>query len=184
MASLRRDVLVTLEYSGGVRDDVLSLKYRGDVAQVAWMARHLEGIVDRTHGELLRRTGEVLVTWCPTTRRRRRRRGYDSGELIARALARRLGARPVRLLRRLDRVPQTGAGRRARIGGPSLVARRPRSRRRRSAHDGTFVVLIVDDVVTTGASLAAARMSLRAAGVPADMILCAAVAATPSGRDR
>ena len=89
---------------------------------------NVEGIVDRTLGELLRRAGEVSVTWCPTTGRRRRRRGYDSGELIARALARRLGARPVRLLRRLDRLPQTGAGRgarRPRAPAPAGPPRRP-----------------------------------------------------------
>ncbi len=63
---------------------------------------------------------------------------------------------------------QTGRGRAARLIGPHFAARPLRHPPR---------VLVVDDVVTTGATLLAARAALLAAG--ARSVVMAAVAATP-----
>ena len=100
------------------------------------------------------------LTWVPATNPHRRRRGFDQGEL----LARRLG-RPERLLRRLDDHPQTGRSRAERLEGPSFEVVAPVA----------GVVLVVDDVRTTGSSLAAAAATLRAAG--ATSVLGATLAA-------
>ena len=110
-----------------------------------------------------------VVTWAPTSARRRRRRGYDQAELLARAVAWRLGVPCRRLLRRVDdpRGPQTGRTRAERLAGPTFVARR----RVRG------VVLVVDDVVTTGATLRAAETALLAGG--ARSVRSIAAAATP-----
>jgi predicted amidophosphoribosyltransferase len=108
-----------------------------------------------------------VVTWLPTSAARRRDRGFDQSALLARAVARRL-RRPCRpLLRRQPGPPQTGRDRRARLTGPRLTAR--------AAIAGT--VLVVDDVVTTGASATAAAIALRAAG--ASRVLVVAAARTP-----
>lgn len=95
-----------------------------------------------------------VVTWAPTSRRRRRARGYDQAELLARAVARRSRLRSRPLLRRLSEQPQTGRGRRDRLAGPRFVA---------AAVPGA-TVLVVDDVWTTGATLSAAGTALRNAG--------------------
>jgi len=110
-----------------------------------------------------------VVTWAPTSVGRRRRRGYDQAELLARAVAWRLGVPCRRLLTRVEdgSDPQTGRTRQERLVGPSFVARR----RVRGA------VLLVDDVVTTGATLRSAEAALRAGGATA--VHCIAAAATP-----
>lgn len=93
------------------------------------------------------------VTWAPTTDARRRERGFDQAQILARHAARRLG-RPLRsLLRRQPGPTQTGRSRADRLTGPSF----------RSAGSPCAVVL-VDDVCTTGATLTAAATALRHAG--------------------
>jgi predicted amidophosphoribosyltransferase len=112
--------------------------------------------------------GLEAVTWIPTTAARRRRRGFDQGQLLARALALRLGLPCVRLLRRLPGPAQTGRSLAERQAGPRLAVSRaavPAS------------VLVVDDVVTSGATLSAAAVALRSLG--AKRVDAVAAASTP-----
>ncbi len=120
---------------------------------------------------LARRWPVDVVTWAPTTPERRRARGFDQAELLARRVASAMG-RPCRpLLQRAPGPPQTGRSGAGRWDGPRMTAV-PAARRRPPG-----VVLVVDDVITTGASLAAAAGALRAAG--AGSVLGLAAARTP-----
>ncbi len=95
-----------------------------------------------------------IISWIPATPTRRRRRGFDQCELLARAVARRTGGRIVRLLRRADDRAQTSRDMTGRLAGPRLdyVGYR---------RHACSSVLLIDDVSTTGSTLAAAAASLR-----------------------
>ena len=156
------DVIYAGEYDERLRRLILGLKYRNERHTAAMLA---EALVRRFNDDV---RGADVVTWAPTTSRRRRVRGHDQAELIARAVARQI-SRPCRsLLIRESESPQTGSGREQRLRGPLFRARR--------LHGGLHVV-VVDDVVTTGSTLRQASMALRNAG--ASRVTAAAVAATP-----
>lgn len=97
------------------------------------------------------------VTWIPASPSRRRQRGFDQGELLARAIARRCRLPAKRLLRRVDDVAQTSRPLEGRLAGPAFA---PIGRRLRFKP----TLLVVDDVYTTGSTLAAAATVLRDRG--------------------
>ena len=117
--------------------------------------------------------GLDVVTWAPAAAANRRRRGYDQGELLAREVARRLGMPARRLLARRADIPQTARDRAGRAAGPRIRARR--------AVSGS--VLVVDDVLTTGATLATAARMLRRAGASRVGVLTLAWAPPPGFDD-
>jgi predicted amidophosphoribosyltransferase len=115
-----------------------------------------------------------IVTWVPASTARRRRRGFDQGELLARAIARRRGVRVARLLRRRDDEAQTSRDLEGRLAGPEFVSagRRLRFEPR---------VLLIDDVCTTGSTLRAAASVLLRRGAGEIVGLVATRAIPPSG---
>ena len=156
-----------MPFTGRARNVVLGLKYRNR----RQVARHLAGlvvnaiVVNGDHRDV------DVVTWAPTSAARRRTRGFDQGELVARHVARQLGIPCRRLLARSGpAVAQTGRTRVERLHGPEFVAHPGLDGRR---------VIVVDDVVTTGATLRAAAAALRHAGVVEPRLY--AVASTPAG---
>lgn len=136
-----------LSYEGPAREVVAQLKYRNARAVAAWLAGAMAGLVD---------PAEVsVVTWAPTTELRRRARGFDQAEVLARRVAAHLGVACVPLLARVPGPPQTGRTLLERRDGPQFLARR--------TAEGA-AILLVDDVVTTGATFAAGALALQSAG--------------------
>jgi ComF family protein len=156
-------------YDGAGRELLARLKYRNARAALGWLAEGMADLVGTDAADAI-----DVVTWAPTTTARRRRRGFDQAELLARRVARLLGRPCRRLLVRVPGSPQTGLGRAERRVGPRFAfapaAARPPPRR----------VLVVDDVVTTGASLTAAAAALREGG--AIDVRAVAAARTPRHR--
>jgi ComF family protein len=105
--------------------------------------------------------GNVVLVPVPLHPRRRRERGFNQSELIARAIEARTGCEiaPGALVRRKDTVPQADLGaaeRRRNVAGAFAVRQRVRVTGR--------VVVLVDDVWTTGATALACARILREAG--------------------
>lgn len=154
--------VAAVSHTGVARDLVHGLKYRNRRRAARLLADLLASRLGDVAAEI------DVVTWAPTSDRRRADRGYDQAELVARALARRVHRPCRRLLYRVHGRPQSGRSRAERLAGPVFVARPSRRPRR---------VLVVDDVVTTGATLRAAARALHVAG--ADHVVLAAVSAAP-----
>lgn len=170
-------------FSGPVADAVHRFKYpaRGlaglDPSAAAGLAALIREAAARAPGPAPERVVPV-----PLHPRRLRQRGFNPAAELARAVARsrRLRLDPAALRRRVDTVSQTG------------LDRRQRRRNVRGAFDvrrgwrAPACVWLVDDVVTTGATLAEAARVLRRAGARRVVAVCAA--RTPleatSGRSR
>lgn len=147
-------------YDDDVRAAVVRLKNRDERAQVARWADALAALVPDVEG--------LVVTWAPTSGSRRRRRGFDHAELLARAVARRRRLPIRRLLRRQPGPAQAGRGAAERRVHAGFVAR-----------PCPHPVLVVDDVSTTGATLRAAAGALRRSGAPSVHALVVARAGRP-----
>lgn len=144
-------------YENAVRQSVLRFKFRS-------MRQYADA-----YGRLLamrllpEREAYDLLTWVPVSAKRRRQRGYDQAEL---------GLPCERTLQKIRHNPaqskQSGAAaRKANVLGVYRAVRPERIKEKR--------ILLIDDVITTGATLTECSKVLRLAG--AKEISCAALAA-------
>lgn len=158
------ECLVVLNYDELSRRLVAAFKYRGQSSTLDWFASAVAARVAWAELE------PDLVTWAPALPASRRRRGFDQGQRIATRVAGFLGLGCAEMLARRGRRAQTGSPRDVRLRGPDidLVSRAARSLATAPR------VLVIDDVVTTGATLSAVAQVLRASG--AGSVVAAAVA--------
>jgi ComF family protein len=154
------DGLVELEwcaaFSGPVRAALHALKYDGHRRVVEPLA---SALAERWQRAAM---GGDVLTWVPVHRLRRRERGFDQAEDLCRALAARIGLPAEALLARRQRtVAQHALGRTARAGNVGGAFEVPPGK---VASVAGRWVLVVDDVTTTGSTLAGCARALLGAG--------------------
>ena len=115
-----------------------------------------------------------VLTWIPISALRRYRRGFDQVELLANAVAAELGISAVKVLKKIRHTPpqsrlKSAAQRRANISGAYRVCDPDSVRGKR--------VLLLDDIITTGATISECARMLTLAG--AAEVCCASVAVAP-----
>lgn len=119
------------------------------------------------HGEI----APDVVTWVPLSRKSLKKRGFDQAQLLAREVGKGLGVPVERLLEKQRETQQqslldTSAQRKANALGAYRVTPGGDAAGRK--------ILLVDDVVTSGATLSACALALRQAG--AEEIWCVTLA--------
>jgi ComF family protein len=163
-------VTTVATYEGPVRSALVAHKERARL--------DLTPVLGRALARAIAAHGPAVVVPVPTSRAARRERGFDHAQRLARAAAGELSTEWVpglRLVRPVADSSRLGAAeRRANVAGAFGLAR-----------DGARLagrpVVLVDDLLTTGATLAAAAGVLRAAGVD---VVGAAVVASAAKRLR
>jgi competence protein ComFC len=154
-------------YEGALRQLIHLYKYSG----IRTLARPLGGFL---LAALPRDARFDAIAPVPLHWLRRRRRGFNQSELLARELARRTGLPVLRALRRARPTSaQAGLSNTARRRNVSGAFRCRRSARRSGSLKGKRVLLI-DDVLTTGSTAAACAAVLRRAGASSVTVLTVA----------
>ena len=158
-------------YEGNVRSSILRFKFHNARSYADAYGRMLAMKLTQEETEF------DLLTWIPISRQRKWRRGYDQVELIAKAVGAELGIAPVSTLQKLrNNRPQSGitgaAQRRANVLGVYRVLDPSQVSGKR--------VLLLDDILTTGATAGECARMLLTSG--AKEVYCAAVAASSSNK--
>lgn len=164
-------------YEGSLRDLIHLLKYQG----IRPAARTLGRLVSRAMARTPIEGSGLLVVPVPLASAKRRARGFNQAEEIARAFCRERDQSGIQmdaalLIRKRETVSQTGLTReqrRANLSGAFAVAHRERLRDR--------TVLVVDDVMTTGATAGECARVLLGAG--AKQVFVATVARATRGME-
>lgn len=152
-------------YEGKVRDSILQYKFHGQKQYAGFFAQELA----RQIGEIYPGAKFDLVTAVPLSDERKKERGYNQSELIAKPIAEALHLQYLECLQKMRA-----------NGVQHFLNREQRGKNVRGAYSlcGENVedkhILLIDDIVTTGSTLAECSAVLFQGG--AKDVACAAIA--------
>lgn len=183
-AALKRpDVRMKLDYIEGavaaaeydaVREAIIRFKFKGQ----HWLSEPFgelvaEAALDKLGGRF------DAITYTPLSAKRLKKRGYNQAQLLAEVIGVRLGLPVIETLRKT----------RETVANSSLSGDDSRELRRTNVADAYEALagvegrrlLLVDDVLTTGATMSECARTLLLGG--AESVVCAAIALADSGKD-
>ncbi len=160
-----KKVVCPFYYENYVRDSLLRYKFKGFRAYAQIYGEFLAKAIDEMEISC------DIITWVPLSKKRCRKRGYDQARLIAENLAIRMGVKCEKLIEKTVNNPaQSGTGnaenRKANVKGVYRALKPEITEGKR--------ILIIDDIITTGATLSECAGILRKCG--AAEIMAGAVA--------
>jgi competence protein ComFC len=138
-------------YDDSGKELIRRFKFEGDQEAGRLCARYMASIVRSEDYDVV-----VAVTTTPA---RRRQRGYDQSELLARWISKHLKLPYTGALIRIKNVHQIGAGRALRLQQSEGLYAAVKIEQIRGQR-----ILLIDDVITTGATIASATETLFEAG--------------------
>lgn len=157
-------------YRGVVRKSIVNFKFYGRRECAGFYAEQLAGMIPRCFPGVR----FDAVSPVPISDERKKKRGYNQSALIAEPLAARLGVPFADLLEKTrDNREQHMLGRKERKTNVRGVYRA------RAEETKGKNILLIDDIVTTGATLSECARTLYEAG--AESVACAALARVPPG---
>lgn len=153
-------------YESAVKDSIRRFKFAGRLQYADAYGRIMAMVIMRE------RISFDVLSWVPISAKREKERGYSQTKLLAQAIARELGLRPQKTLKKIrDNKAQSSlqnhAQRKSNVKGAYEAYKPERFLGKR--------VLLVDDVLTSGATLSECSRTLRKAG--AKSIVCVTLAA-------
>ncbi len=158
--AFRRGMAVCV-FDGAARELVHELKYKSTPAAVNDIA-----LIAKSHGEVAGYLKDSILVPVPLHRSRRRQRKYNQSELIARALAKNFAAENVKICGMLARIRKTGTqtmldreARAKNIKGAFKCIKRKCESVPKNAR-----IVLVDDVMTTTATLSECAKELKKSG--------------------
>lgn len=146
-----RGVIVGSHYEAEIKDLIRKLKYQRAVEAAEPLAALLSPLVNPARFD--------LISWVPANTTHQRRRGYNQAQLIAASLAQNLQLPSRPTLAKLGQSRQVGTSRQKRLAQVKDAFYPLRQKGIEKAR-----ILLVDDVVTTGATLSECSKVLKAAG--------------------
>lgn len=143
-------------YEDSARESLLRYKFHGVRAYAPGYGRLLAMKLQQEHPD-----GFDVITWIPISRLRKLKRGFDQVELLAKYVGRELGIKPVATVRKIrHNRPQSGISDKSQRQSNVLGAYR-------LTDPGQLAgkrVLLLDDIVTTGATAGEVARLLLTAG--------------------
>ncbi len=144
-------------FNGPIRESVHRFKYQGEFARAGFLSELMFHGIFRP--EFVESPAWDLVAFVPLHKHRRRQRGFDQAELLSRHLSQQLSLDHAKSLHRtIDTPSQVGRG----------------EAERQANVQGAFTwkgetlagakILLIDDVITTGATMVAAATALLSDG--------------------
>ena len=162
-------------YRDGVRNSIRRFKFHNARSYANFYAKM---IALRLKSQPFNGAVDV-ITWVPVSKRRRLHRGYDQAQLLAKALAKELDIPAVRGLKKIRHT-------RAQSGIKEASARRANVFNSYKGINSSDLadkrVLLVDDIITTGATASECAKMLHVSG--ATHIYLAAIAAASNEKDK